>query len=99
MENVDINGHSATASNSEEETIYMSLESFKKNERVNKFRPVIIDGCNIGFHYGQVNDNFSAEGLQIAYEYFKEIGYEDFQNVKNILGKHVEYSTTTCGKI
>ena len=41
----------------------------------NKFRPVIIDGLNICHLVGQ--DKFKAEGIQIAYDQFKRIGYED----------------------
>ena len=50
------------------------------NRPKGKFRPVIIDGCNVGHTYGQNKYHrrkFSAMGLWIAYQYFKDLGYEN----------------------
>ena len=50
------------------------FEDFKKTPN---FRPVFMDGCNIGYEYGR--KKFSAKGLLIAYNYFKDLGYNDDQ--------------------
>ena len=50
------------------------FEDFKKTPN---FRPVFMDGCNIGYEYGK--KRFSAKGLLIAYNYFKDLGYKDDQ--------------------
>ena len=81
------NNESLDTKSKSEDEIYMTVESLKKNKANNNFRPIIIDGCNIGFQHGQMNDKFSAEGLQIAYEHFKELGYENFQIV--IILQHI----------
>ena len=50
------------------------------NSSKGKFRPIIIDGCNVGHTYGQNKydrRNYSAMGLWIAYQYFKNLGYEN----------------------
>lgn len=39
-------------------------------------RPIVIDGCNVGYQYGR-NDQFNAKGLQIVYEYFSNKGWEN----------------------
>jgi len=39
-----------------------------------KYRPVVIDGCNVGFLHGR-NQKFSAQGLWIIYDYFINKGY------------------------
>merc|ERR1712038_827583 len=57
-----------------------------KRNRKGQFRPVIIDGCNVGYQYGR-NDDFDAEGLIIAYKYFKNLGYEDKKII--IIIKHM----------
>ena len=54
--------------------------------RKGQYRPIVIDGCNIGFQYAR-NDRFSAEGLRITYTYFHKMGYED-NNIVIIL-KHI----------
>ena len=51
-----------------------------REDQEGKFRPVIIDGCNVGHTYGQNKynrRNYSAMGLWIAYQYFKDLGYEN----------------------
>lgn len=57
-----------------------------KPSKKGKYRPIIIDGCNVGFAYGR-NEAFVAKGLEIAYNYFKEKGYEDKDIV--IIIKHI----------
>ena len=61
-----------------------------------KFRPVIIDGCNVGHTYGQnkyCRKNFSAMGLWVAYQYFKNLGYENEDIV--IVQRHISYRNLT----
>ena len=53
-----------------------------------KYRPVVIDGCNVAFQHGK-NARFSADGLRIVYQYFKSKGYEDHQIV--IIVKHIPH--------
>ena len=65
----------------------MSGFSYEAIPKGGKFRPVIIDGCNVGFAYGRKDDKFSAKGLQIAYNYFKKTGYEDQEII--IIQKHI----------
>jgi hypothetical protein len=66
---------------------FNKLVQQEKIQKGGKFRPVIIDGCNVGFAYGRKDDKFSAEGLQIAYNYFKKTGYEDQEII--IIQKHI----------
>ena len=73
------------------ETPCMSMPSNEAQKA--RFRPVIIDGCNIGFLYGRTEDKFRAEGLQIVYEYFKKIGYENSQIV--IIQSHISQKYLT----
>ena len=54
--------------------------------QVAKPRPVVIDGCNVGFCHGK-NQHFSAQGIRIIYDYFKDLGYED-ENIIVIV-KHI----------
>ena len=70
-----------------EEKCHLSQVSYEKTQKGGKFRPVIIDGCNVGFAYGRKDDKFSAKGLQIAYNYFKKTGYEDQEII--IIQKHI----------
>ena len=62
-----------------EESVQEHQES--REDQEGKFRPVIIDGCNVGHTYGQNKypgtGRFSAMGLWIAYQYFKKLGYEN----------------------
>ena len=51
-----------------------------------KYRPVVIDGCNVGFLHGK-NQKFSAKGLIIIYEYFINKGYDDKDII--IIVKHM----------
>lgn len=57
-----------------------------KPSRKGKFRPVVIDGCNVGWAFTN-NVRFSAEGLKEVYECFKRKGYED--NEISIIYKHI----------
>ena len=41
----------------------------RKGER----RPIVVDGCNVGFQYGK-NKVFRAKGLQVVYHYFMSKG-------------------------
>ena len=66
---------------------FNKLVQQEKIQKGGKFRPVIIDGCNVGFAYGRKDDKFSVEGLQIAYNYFKKTGYEDQEII--IIQKHI----------
>ena len=66
------------------------------NRPKGKFRPVIIDGCNVGHTYGQNKyrrKNFSAMGLWIAYQYFKNLGYENEDII--IVQRHISYRNLT----
>ena len=51
-----------------------------------KYRPVVVDGCNVGFLHGR-NQKFSAQGLIIIYEYFINKGYDDKDII--IIVKHM----------
>jgi len=63
-----------------------------------EFRPVIIDGCNI-CHEAQKtaddaeNNKFYVKGLKLAYDCFKDKGYED--NQINIIMKHIPEALRT----
>jgi len=57
-----------------------------KQSRKGKFRPVVIDGSNIGWLYAN-NDRFSAEGIKAAYDCFIRKGYE-YKDIHIIL-RHV----------
>lgn len=57
-----------------------------KASQKGQYRPVIVDGCNVGFAYGR-NEAFVAKGLEIVYNHFKEKGYEDSKIV--IIIKHI----------
>merc|ERR1719376_1160264 len=46
------------------------LEANRKGER----RPIVVDGCNVGFQFAR-NSGFSAQGLQIVYQYFVDRGW------------------------
>ena len=54
-----------------------SNKVFEDSKKTPNFRPVFMDGCNIGYEYGK--KRFSAKGLLIAYNYFKDLGYNDDQ--------------------
>ena len=55
-------------------------------DRLGKYRPIIIDGCNVAYQHGK-NQRFSSDGLLICYNYFKAKGFED-KDI-NIFIKHV----------
>jgi hypothetical protein len=59
-----------------------SNKDFDDYQKTPNFRPVFIDGNNIGHAYGRTKGNrknFSAKGLWIAYSFFKDLGYRDNQ--------------------
>ena len=67
-----------------------SNKDFEDYQKTPNFKPVIIDGCNIGHEYGRKKGNrknFSAKGLWIAYSFFKDLGYMDNQIV--IIQRHI----------
>ena len=53
--------------------------------KVGTYRPIVIDGCNIGHAYGR--GPFRAEGLRIVHEYFTNLGYDN-ENIIMII-KHI----------
>ena len=73
-----------------------SNKDFDDYQKTPNFRPVVIDGCNIGHEYGRKKGNpknFSAKGLWIAYSFFKDLGYMD--NQISIIQWHIpEYLLT-----
>ena len=56
------------------------------NQILGQYRPVIIDGSSMGFAFAN-HEKFCAEGIRVAYECFKCLGYED-DNIIIIL-KHI----------
>ena len=77
-----------------EESVQEHQES--REDQEGKFRPVIIDGCNVGHTYGQNKYHrrkFSAIGLWIAYQYFKNLGYENEDII--IIQRHISYRNLT----
>jgi hypothetical protein len=50
-----------------------------------RLRPVIIDGLNVGYHYGHTDRRFNARGVLIAVDHFLKMGHD----VKAVLPKNV----------
>ena len=59
---------------------------FKHAFYKHSFRPIVIDGCNIAFAYGNCA-KFDAQGLHVVYNHFKDLGFEDKDII--IVIKHV----------
>ena len=76
-----------------------SNKDFDDHRKTPKFRPVFIDGNNIGHEYGSIlygrkkgnkkgnKTNFLAKGLWLAYSFFKDLGYKDDQIL--IIQRHI----------
>ena len=60
--------------------------NLSKEQRKGMYRPIIIDGCSMGFAYAN-HDRFCAEGMRVAYDCFKCLGYDDSDIV--IIFKHI----------
>ena len=65
---------------------------YKRNQK-GQFRPIVVDGCNVGFAYAR-NDRFDAEGLRITYEYFVNKGYDN-KDI-HIIVKHMPRLSEEC---
>ena len=80
QENFEKNGKKSALPEKSVTLDFMKDSNYYGNRPKGKFRPVIIDGCNVGHTYGQNKynrRNYSAMGLWIAYQYFKNLGYEN----------------------
>lgn len=64
----------------------IAKKPLSQEERQGSFRPLIIDGSSMGFAYGN-HDRFVGEGIRVAFDCFKTLGYED-ENIIIIL-KHI----------
>ena len=67
-------------------SIVSKANGLAKEQRKGMYRPVVIDGCCMGFAYAN-HDRFCAEGLRVTYECFKCLGYDDSDIV--IIFKHI----------
>ena len=56
-------------------------------------RPIVLDGMNVGHEHGN-HDKFSAMGLQIAWEHFRNNGWED-ENIKIFVKRNRRFHTAS----
>lgn len=58
-----------------------------------RFRPVIVDGCNVCHGFRNDPKKFHLDGLQSVYDCFKKLGYED-ENIHIIMKPPPEHAKT-----
>ena len=93
-------GHPISSKENSDVSNNLSIKSYRKG----KFRPMIVDGMNIGCMTG--GRNFSARGLCIVYDHLKDMGYKNndiiiiLQNIdRNSLTKYDQSSISKLGKL
>ena len=67
--------------------------SQKARRAPGSLRPIVLDGMNVGHEHGN-HDKFSAMGLQIAWEHFRNMGWED-ENIKIFVKRNRRFHTAS----
>ena len=93
-------GHPVSSKENSDVSNDLSIKSYRKG----KFRPMIVDGMNIGCITG--GRNFSARGLCIVFEHLKDLGYKNndiiiiMKNIdRNSLTKYDQSLISKLGKL
>ena len=82
-----IMGHPVSSKENSDVSNDLSIKSYRKG----KFRPIIVDGMNIGQMTG--GKNFSAHGLRIVFDHLKDLGYENNDII--IIMKNIDRNSLT----
>ncbi len=86
---------------SNRESLDARLQALKKKkpERIpGTYRPIVIDGNNVAYEHGN-HERFSSDGLLLAYEYFRDFGFQHIHIICKLTRRIEGTDLETCLKL